>query len=317
MANKLPKKVLDQLKIYEPQLQRASRYGQFKEAERVMKIIQHLFVNNRSHYRLLRAKNWFFQAAFEDNRIDYAIRGFETIRIRANENTRIYLEATGLLGICHLRKKNIEEAKKYIREAVLSINNIRSNARRNQFQKRIIDRIETESILGFISVENAKKIDEELIQKEAIKLIQSKSETQIYEQIGQVIPRNLYDAITGIKDYSVNLLPAHDQKLLYPARKTISKAKFGKKIIGSIHRIVWRSVCNPDSQIFKLWNKKIPEVYNQGYFLVAVATTYAKFSLGFPLLASGVLAIMMQYSAKEFCENYSPQDIMIEIKDKA
>ena len=316
MNKKLPKHILEKLRELEPKLQRASKYGQFNEAERIIKIIQKLFVNNRDHHRILQAKNWFFQAAFEDNRIDYAIQGFETIRIRANENTRIYLEATVLLGMCYLRKREIELSKKYIREAVISINNIRSDERRNQFQKRIIDRIESESILAFIASDTAPPLDQQKLHKDAIKLIQTKTETQIYEEVGSSIPKDVFNIINGIKDYSVKLLPSRDQKLLYPAKTTISNVTFGKKVLNSVKRICWRSVCDPDSQIYKLWKNWIPEIYSKGYFVSAVAATYAKFSIGFPVLAIGLVAVLMRYSAREFCENYSPRNIMIDIKEK-
>lgn len=154
MKQKLPDNILHKLRELEPELRLAAKYGNFSEAERIIKTIQSLFVSNRNHFRVLQAKNWFFQSALEDNRIDYAIRGFESVRIRANNNTRTYLEATILLGICHLQKQEIDLAKKHIRESILRINNIVSDERRHQLQKRIIQRIEFECILGQLYTES-------------------------------------------------------------------------------------------------------------------------------------------------------------------
>jgi tetratricopeptide (TPR) repeat protein len=316
MTQKLPKKTLDKLRELEPKLQRASKYGQFNEADKIIKEIQKLFIHNRDHHRILRAKNWYYQAALEANRIDDAISGFESIRIRAKENTRIYLEATVLLGICYLRKKNIEAAKIYIKEAISSINNIQSDSRRNQFQKRIVDRVESESIISFLSSKDAIKIESEKLHNEAVKLLQTKSDIEIFSTIGSSVSKDVLHQIEGIKDYSIKLLPPKDQKLLPPAKELENDVTFGKRIAETIKRISWRAICDPKSQIYNLWNKQIPEVFNKGYFASAVAVTLAQYSIGLPLIAAGVVAIIMKYSAMDFCERFKPKDIMISQKEK-
>jgi hypothetical protein len=65
-----------------------------------------------------------------------------------------------------------------------------------------------------------------------------------------------------------------------------------------------------------MWSKKIPEVFNQGYFSAAVLSTFADFRIGLPLLASGVTALVMKYSAEEFCAFAKPKGLMISGDDK-
>ena len=316
MSKKLPKKTLEKLRELEPKLQRASKYGQFAEADKLIREIQKLFIHNRDHHRILQAKNWYYQAALEDNKISDAISGFESIRIRAKINTRIYVEATVLLGICYLRKKDIESAKKYIKEAILFINNIKSDSRRNQFQKRIVERIESESIIGYLSSDNPAKIDAIELHNNAVKLLQSKSEMEIFGKIGSSVPKSVLHQIEGIKDYSVKLLPPRDQKLLQPGKTRESDVSFGKKIVETMKRISWRAICDPNSQIYILWSKQVPEVFNKGYFAAALAVTCAQFSIGLPIIATGVVAIIMKYSANEFCDRFKPNDIMIARNEK-
>lgn len=315
MSTKLPQYVLNQLKDLEPELKKAGRYGNFKEAKEITQKIQNLFPDNLNHHRLLQARNWFFQAALEDNQIPFAIRGFEGIRIRAAENTRTYLEATVLLGICHLRSRNTEKAKQYIRESILKINNIKSDQRRNQLQKRIIQRIEFECILGQLKMDKGEYLPPEEMHAKAIEMVKNKSDQEIFGLVGQQLPQSALQLTENITDYSVKLLPIGDQKLLAPP-PSISTTQFGQKVIDTVKRVGWRSVCDPDSEIYNLWSKQVPEVFNKGYFAGAIATTCAKFSIGLPILAVGVVAILMRYSATEFCERYQPNDIMIDIKDK-
>ncbi len=315
MAYKLEKYVLDQLKILEPQLRRAAKYGHFKEAERLTKEIHKLFPDDRNHYRVLQAKNWFFQAALEDNKIRYAIRGYENVRIRANQNTRTYLEATVLLGICHLRDRNIDTAKKYIREAILNINNIKSDQRRNQLQKRIIQRIEFECILGQLKMEGGQFLESDELHKRAVIMLQNKSEQEIFTLVGEHLPQSSLQLTQNIKNYSIKLLPFGDQKLLNPP-PSISSTQFGEKVLNVVKSVGWRTICDPDSEIYNLWEKQVPEIFNKGYFASAMAVTCAKFSIGIPMLAIGAVAIIMKYSAAEFCDRYQPQDLMISRKDK-
>ncbi|MBD3351645.1 MAG: hypothetical protein GF364_09185 [Candidatus Lokiarchaeota archaeon] len=311
MNRKLPESTLIKLREFEPKLRRAAKYGQIREAERIIKEIQFLFVNDRSHYRILQAKNWYYQALLEDNQVNAAEQGFEAVRLRANHNTRTHLEATMLLGICCLRKRDIESAKKYIREAIQSINSIKSDIRRNQLQKRILERIEVESILGQLSATTSTSIiNQDELHKKAVKMLQSKSDEEIYGLVGASIPQDSLKLIENIKGYSMNLLPPHDQKLLVSPIPQ-SNITFGKKVIDTIKRTGWRTICDPDSQIYNLWKNQVPEVFNKGYFASAVAATCAKFSIGLPILAIGVVAILMKYGAQEFCETFQPKDIMI------
>ncbi|MCI5195405.1 MAG: hypothetical protein D3919_04090 [Candidatus Electrothrix sp. AW5] len=315
MSKKLPEDTLVKLRELEPKLIAASKYGKFAESKSLMTEIQRLFLSDRDHHRLLQAKNWYFQAALEDNQIDYAKRGFESIRIRANSNTRIYLEATTLLGICFLRKREIEKAKEYIRETILNINNIKSDNRRTQLQKRIIERIEFECILGQLQEQSPQAMKPAEIQRKAIELLNSKSDQEIFGMIGNSLPQSSLELTHHIKDYSVKLLPVGDQKLLAPP-KTLSIIEFGRKVVETVKRAGWRAICDEKSELYHLWQKQVPEFFNKGYFASAIAVTCAKFSIGASVLAIGVTAILMKYTATEFCSKYKPIDIMIGRNEK-
>ena len=118
------------------------------------------------------------------------------------------------------------------------------------------------------------------------------------------------------RDYSILLLPKADQKLL-PTTKTTEKPRnLGKKTFALLRRIAWKTFCRPDSSIFKLWSSRIPKIYNEAYFASAIASTFASWKIGLPLLASGIVALVMKYSAEEFCELAKPKGLMIDINEK-
>ena len=68
--------------------------------------------------------------------------------------------------------------------------------------------------------------------------------------------------------------------------------------------------------MYKLWSERVPKVFNEGYFSSAVATAFADFRIGIPIIASGLAALAMKYTAEEFCELAKPKGLMISQYDK-
>jgi hypothetical protein len=89
-----------------------------------------------------------------------------------------------LLAVCHLRSKEIEQAKKLICEVIGKVNNISSELTRRQFQKRLIERIEEECILTELIGSNEMPLNVEEVQSNAVLLIQENSENEILKLIG-------------------------------------------------------------------------------------------------------------------------------------
>jgi hypothetical protein len=65
-----------------------------------------------------------------------------------------------------------------------------------------------------------------------------------------------------------------------------------------------------------MWSKKIPTVFNEGYFASGVIATLGDYKIGIPIIASGFAALVMKYSAEEFCEVAKPKGLMIPSSEK-
>lgn len=310
---KLTEDQLIKLKPLEIELKNAVRSGHTDRAIEIATMIQGLFPNEwRTHHRLLRAKLWAFESCLDANRISYAQRGFIGIRKLSASNTRLYLEASSLLAVCHLRSKDTSSAKTLIKEVIEKINNIGSERTKHQFQKRLIERIEEECILTELIGTNDVPMNVDEIEAKAILLIQRNSDVEIFKLIGNSVPTASINLLRDVRTYSLNQLPAPDRKLLPSPEKAEEPKKIGKTTFAIIKRIAWKTICNPDSTIYKLWKKRIPKVFNEGYFSAAVVTTMGDFKIGIPLLASGVSALVMKYTAEEFCDISKPKGLMID-----
>jgi len=299
------------MRRFEPQLREALKAENLSLAEDIMKKIQSLFEGDRNHFRLLQAKNWYYEGVLEAGKLEDAKLGLEAVRKRAREGTRVFIEATALLAVCCLRLKKIDEAKKHLRFVIQNINSISSDRRRNQFQKRVIERIDEEFWIGQLVGRNEGVVSAKQIQEDAVKLLREKSPEQIFELIGDAMPSNALPLLKDVKDYAILLLPPPDQKLLEPPKQQIPKAELGKKALAAIKRIGWKAFCHQDSQIYKLWKNRIPKVFNEGYFAVAFTTVLAQWRIGLPQFGAGVVAIVMKYSCEEFCSTFKPEGLMI------
>jgi len=309
----LQEELLTKLRPLEASLKKAVKSGNPDKAIELATNIQHLFPKTmRGHHRLLRAKLWAFESCVDANRISFAKRGFIGIRALSANQTRLYLEASSLLAVCHLRSKEIEQAKKLICEVIGKVNNISSELTRRQFQKRLIERIEEECILTELIGSNEMPLNVEEVQSNAVLLIQENSENEILKLIGYSVPPSSISLLNDVRTYSLNHLTPPDRKRLPAPEKAEQPKKIGLVTFSIIKRIVWKTFCNPDSTLYSLWKNRVPKVFNEGYFSAAVVTTLGDFKIGIPLLASGISALIMRYSAEEFCTIAKPKGLMID-----
>jgi hypothetical protein len=304
------------LRPLEAELKNAVALGEPEAAIEAAAKIQSLFDFDRSHHRLLRAKLWAFEACVDANRLSYAERGLIGINKLAGTKTRLALEAGALLAVVLLRQKKSNEAKRLIREVIANINNIKSDRTRHQFQKRLISRVEEECILAELIGTEEGQMNVEEIQAKAVLLLQKSNDDEILKLIGNTVPASSIALLSDMRSYSILQLPPPDRKLLPAPEKAQEPKSIGKTTFAVLRRVAWKTFCKSDSPIYKMWSKKVPEVFNKGYFSAAIVSTFGDFRIGLPLLASGVAALVMKYSAEEFCALAKPKGLMISGDDK-
>lgn len=310
-SKKLSATQLSALQLLEPELRQAVANAEPEKAIEIAGKIQEHFLNDRTHHRLLRAKLWAFESCVDANRIAYASSGLTVIRKLSAVTTRLYLEASALLSICLLRERKFADAKIIIKETVGNINNITSEKTRHKFQKRLIERIEEECIFTELMGTADAPLDQKEIEAKAVLLLQRSSDDEILKLIGNSVPSAGILLLRDVRSYSIEQLPVADRKLLPAPQKSEEPKVIGKTTFTLLRRIAWKTVCKPSSPIYKMWSKKVPEVFNEGYFSAAILSTLGEFRIGLPLLASGILALIMKYSAEEFCELAKPKPVMI------
>jgi|SRR5882724_917532 len=300
----------EKLRGLERRLKTATSHGRMSVAEEVLKEICQIFAVQNAHPRLLEAKLWYFEALLDNNHPASAESGFVGIRQKAKKNTRLNLEATFLEGVCLLRQKKIEQAKKLFRAVLLNLRKIKSVKSRQLLEKRIIERIEEESILTHLVGTHESALIADKVHEQAVTLIQTKSEDEILELIGRSLPSGAVQLMLDLRRDAILQLPSSDIKCLPSPTEAAKPINLGRRIWTVLKRIGWKTLCDPESPIFKLWSTKVPEIYSASFFAKALCDAFEHRRIEIPAIVAGVAAIAMKYSAHEFCDRAKPPSIM-------
>jgi len=212
----LTKEQKEKLAVLVPQLKLCVKFADLDKAKRIAAQIQELLRPTGHETMVLQAKNWLYETAMEANSLTYAKMGFEGTIQKSSAKTRLNLEATSLLAICYLREQNSEKARELIIKAIDNINNIKSDERRRQFHRRLLEKLEEESILVGLVDKSAAPLELAEVDKEAVRLVMSKSESQILVEMGRAIPQKSIDLLSEVRNTYKLRLPAPDRKFLPP-----------------------------------------------------------------------------------------------------
>jgi len=307
-----------ELSKLEPALRRAAKSGEFKTAKRITLQIQNLLRTTGHETRLMQAKNWLFESALEAGQVQTAISGFTGIIKKTNPQTRVNLEATALLAVCYLRNSEVGKAKPYIAETLKkSEKNIKSESRKRQFKQRVVQRFKEEIALVSLKSFSPEKLDNSEIHDEAGVVVQEKNEDQIFSDLGHSIPKSTSDSILDINEFSKNLLPYEEKKLLPSPEEVQEKKQLGKTIFSAFQRVLWRSLCDQDSDLYKAWYKYgMGFVISKKYISLAVISAMSGAQLGQKALAVSATAIAIKMGIETYCDAFKPKGLMIGRNEK-
>lgn len=305
------------LSILEPKLRNAVRLSNYNLAKIITQDIQSLLRQSGHETRLMQAKNWLFEAAMESGNLQIAISGFEGIRAKCNSQTRVYLEATSLQAICRIREGKLNDAEPLIAEVLHKSKNIKSEKRRRQFKKRIISRFEEEVTLSALKNSGDDHLDIDEIQKEAGLAIQTKNENEILNELGRCLPRKVINDLLRIHNFSGKELPYEERKLLPGPEEIIEEKALGRTVFSSFKRVLWRSLCDPDSDIYKAWfSNGLSLVLDKKYLGTAMTAAMTGLNIGIKALAVSATALIIKMGIETYCITYKPKGVMISRSEK-
>ena len=307
MNEPLSEKQKERLRILEPKLKNTITEQNFEIAKNIVLDLQTLLRPTNHLVRLIQSKNKLYELAIELNKADFAINGLLSNEKVLNENTRIYLETISLIAICYLRTKNIPSAQEYIRKVLQNHSVIKTERTRPIFHSGIISRFNEEVAMATLTSNQEVHLDEDEIEREAIRIIQTLTDDEIFSQIGQRSPKATKDLIFQIHDFSTKQLPSAERFALPSPNQMIMDKEVGITVFESVKRVIYNSLCNPESDIYKTWfDNGMQMVLSKGYIKSAVVSCLVNIGFGISMIASSIVALVMKFGIEVYCTKYKP-----------
>lgn len=304
----LTDKQKERLKVLEPKLDRAIRSQEFETAKALIVDIQGVLRPTKHFVRLVQSKNKFYELAIELNKCDLALKGLLSNQHVLNENTRVYLETISLLAICYLRMKDIQNAKDYIRKVLKNHTVIKTPRTREIFHTEIINRFNEEVALATLTTTESVHLDEEELERESIRIIQTLTNDEIFSQIGQSSPGSTRELIYLVHEFSTKQLPSAERLALPSPDQKVKNKEVGLTVFESVKRVVYNSLCNPESEVYKVWyNNGIEMVLNKGYIRAAIVACLGGIGFGTPMIIASIIALITKMSIEVYCTKYKPK----------
>lgn len=310
-SSKLTDEQRAKLAILEPMLRSAADARNYEQAKEITLRIQNVLRPAGHETRLMKAKNQLFEVAMESGNLSTAITGFIGVRKKVSKRTRLYLEATTLLAICYLRKKDLASARPYMLESFEREKNIVSPKRQSEYRVALAKRFDEEALLASLAAENADHLDVDSVQEEVGWLVYSKHEDEILELLGSAVPEGALAFVQDVHKQSQGLLTYEEKKKLPSPAAFAERKKLGKGILSAFQSVIWRSLCDKDSEVYKMWfTNGMQAVLDKKYITAAVVGALSGLNIGFYAVAAYLTALLIKIGIETFCTVYKPSSIM-------
>jgi hypothetical protein len=306
----LTKAQKDRLAVLEPALRAAVYAADYRRAKEFAADIQSVLRATGHETRLMRSKNWLFEAALNAGELYTAEVGFRGVRAKTADNTRVHLEATALLVVCLLRQQKVLEAEPLISK-VLEGKAIKDASRRRHFIESVASRYQLETYISSVRdvAHGALNVDD--VDAAAVEAIKTMTDDELYTQIGSAIPKEVIDIVYRVDRATRKQLAMKEIQYLPSPAVLEKKVEQGRSFFGSLKLVIWKSLCDPQSEIYKAWyTNGMAHVLSKKYY--AIVVTAALVDIGFAAKAVAVPAtdLLMKLGIEVYCERFKPGEIL-------
>ena len=113
----------------------------------------------------------------------------------------------------------------------------------------MVARFEEEGLLGALAKHQAERLDPGEIENLAAQLIRTKSEDEILYQIGDALPPESIAFLLKVDSIAKRGLTAKEVLYLPGEAQILEKAELGRTVFRSFKRVLWNSLCDPQSGV--------------------------------------------------------------------
>lgn len=309
---KIPEQQLARVRRLEDILSAATECGDLTRAKIALNDLRPILERYHHSHRVLQAYLMLYETALEAWDLDLAKRGFDFVRREANENTRLYLEATVLLAVAHLRTQDLFSAEPLMAEALRNDNIIKSRSQRDIFRREAIARFDQDGALAAMARLHPEAMHEAQVHQGALELLRKGlNEQDIEEDLGRRIPQEVKEFIMKVDVLSRKLLPHETRLLLTSPADVVKNRQVARLVYNAAKHRMYRLVCDEHSEVYQAWiNGGLDAICSRGYVASAVVAVLVDIRVSIPAVAVGLSALLMKRGITSFCNANKPRRFM-------
>jgi hypothetical protein len=154
------------------------------------------------------------------------------------------------------------------------------------------------------------EIDNNEIYDDAIKAQNLLSEDQLYVEIGKSLPKITKELLFEVDTFSKKQLPYSELKVLPSPQDVIKNDAAGKTVFSAIKLVVYKSLCDPNSEVYKIWyTNAVGVVIDKKFITSAVTLTLTGFGIGVRALIISAAALILRFGLDIYCEKFKPAGV--------
>ncbi len=194
---------------------------------------------------------------------------------------------------------------------VLQGKSIKDAARRRSFIESVTSRYQLESYISAVRDRLHEPLLPDSIDAEAIEAVKTKTEDELYAQIAAALPRDVIEFVFRVDRASREKLTMTEVLYLPAPAMLEKKVEQGRSFFASLKLVIWTSLCDPQSEIYKAWyTNGMAHVLNKKYYAIAVSAALLDLGFAAKAVAVPVTALFMKLGVEVYCDRYKPGEIL-------
>jgi len=154
-------------------------------------------------------------------------------------------------------------------------------------------------------------LNPERVQKDAGKLVCENTEDEILALLGSEVSSSTIEFVEEVNRESQKLLTFKEKRMLPAYVEIKEKRKLGKSVLSAFERILWKSLCDKESEVYKMWfTNGMQAVLDKKYITTAIIAALSGLSIGVYAIAVYATALIIKMGIEAFCDVHEPKNLM-------
>lgn len=287
-------------------LKEAVRHQNYDLAKEIYADISSLLVPLGKLNRVYKCRNLLFRSAIDTGQLDGVEKGLTIVSERLNKNTKGWLTSHSLLSILYLREGKLEKARQHIEITLRNEVVIESLDRRKKFHAQFIERLEEEALLYTLRGPSRPTLDlQKLINDIQFLFQKNATEAEMEALIADCTPPETRELLLKVDRIVRKHLPYRDEITALPDLFTEKGKSFiGKRIFKALKRRTYVGLCDPQSQVNKLWTEKgIGGLFTGSALGTCIASTFERFEIAYVTMAAPFIGLLLKIGIESVCDS--------------